>query len=434
MTRLRLKLGVCPGLIVLLLAGGVSAANLLDEICAQYPGRPHSWLEVVNTLKALDEASPRLSAYSVGLSHEGRQIPLAALYAPGTKFGETARLFIIARQHGSEKAGTEATMALIRHLVGTQNEPELNLLRRVTLIICPMVNPDGAERNRRRNAQGRDLNRDWAALSQPETRAIEAAVRMWRPHAFVDLHELPANSRKAAYKVNFVETLGPDAALSPALSGDCMFVARTLTFRANAYGFPLNAFFDDSSDNLALAHRHFGFRHGLYSFLLEAKTGGGRDMKHRMRFHLLGMLTIAAFLAGKVAAPSATASMPLEAQPPRAVSRRPARPSPAPAGPVEPVRTTVRLVSPAAGSEIAGDTVLRAEVTSSEEFSYVTFEIDGRVKALTNTAPFEYRLDWTDLAPGGHKVAVRAHNRSGTVLAQDEIPIRLRGETTQVAE
>jgi len=34
------------------------------------------------------------------------------------------------------------------------------------------------------------MNRDWAALTQPETRARVKAVLEWYPQVFVDLHEM----------------------------------------------------------------------------------------------------------------------------------------------------------------------------------------------------------------------------------------------------
>jgi hypothetical protein len=58
-----------------------------------------------------------------------------------------------------------------------------------------MVNPDGAERDQRRNANNADLNRDHVLLSQPETRVLHAAFRRIMPHIAVDSHEFQRDSQ-----------------------------------------------------------------------------------------------------------------------------------------------------------------------------------------------------------------------------------------------
>ena len=42
----------------------------------------------------------------------------------------------------------------------TDDEPVKRILSALTLYVVPMLNPDGAERYQRRNAQNIDLNRD----------------------------------------------------------------------------------------------------------------------------------------------------------------------------------------------------------------------------------------------------------------------------------
>lgn len=58
----------------------------------------------------------------------------------------------------------------------------------------PMVNPDGGEKNQRRNALGADLNRDHMTLEQPETLALHKAFRSIRPHVSIDCHEFARDS------------------------------------------------------------------------------------------------------------------------------------------------------------------------------------------------------------------------------------------------
>ena len=51
-----------------------------------------------------------------------------------------------------------------------------------------MLNPDGAERNVRRNAQGIDINRDAVELQTPEGRFLKAIRDRYAPAAGFNLH------------------------------------------------------------------------------------------------------------------------------------------------------------------------------------------------------------------------------------------------------
>jgi hypothetical protein len=97
----------------------------------------------------------------------------------------TWRVLLYAQQHGDEVSGKDALLYLIRDAV---RSPE-TLPADVDLWIMPMVNPDGAEANTRRNGAGVDLNRDHIVLEQPETQALHRVVRRLRPHVAVDCHE-----------------------------------------------------------------------------------------------------------------------------------------------------------------------------------------------------------------------------------------------------
>ena len=57
--------------------------------------------------------------------------------------------------HGDEPTATCALADILSYLVATRAEPATQqLLSRLTLLVLPMLNPDGAIRNDRRNAQG----------------------------------------------------------------------------------------------------------------------------------------------------------------------------------------------------------------------------------------------------------------------------------------
>ncbi|HUO83854.1 MAG TPA: M14 family zinc carboxypeptidase [Thermoanaerobaculia bacterium] len=121
--------------------------------------------------------------------------------------------------HGNESSSSEAAM-LTAHWLATSEEAR-PLLDRAVVLVEPVENPDGRERyvswyrerlgsepDPERDAAehyepwpgGRynhylvDLNRDWAWITQIETRARVAAFRRWNPQVFVDFHEMSPES------------------------------------------------------------------------------------------------------------------------------------------------------------------------------------------------------------------------------------------------
>ena len=122
--------------------------------------------------------------------------------------------------HGNESSSSEAALWTAYDLARGA-EDVAGVLDSVVVIIDPMVNPDGRDRyvSFYRQARGLepnpvgitrehrepwpggrpnhylfDLNRDWAWMSQPETRARLATWDDWNPQVHVDLHEMGSNS------------------------------------------------------------------------------------------------------------------------------------------------------------------------------------------------------------------------------------------------
>ena len=120
--------------------------------------------------------------------------------------------------HGNEISSTDAAMMTAYHLLASENDAMVNKILANTLVfIDPLQNPDGRSRfvNRyyetvglqdngdRFNAehnepwpQGRsnhylfDMNRDWLALTQPETKGRVKALNKYHPLVVIDLHEM----------------------------------------------------------------------------------------------------------------------------------------------------------------------------------------------------------------------------------------------------
>ena len=123
----------------------------------------------------------------LGKSVEGR--PINAL-----TYGEGERKVLLwSQMHGNESTATMALFDLFNFLEGT-SEDGFDYIRsaiREKLLVrfIPMLNPDGAERFVRRNAQEIDLNRDAIRQSSPEGIMLKTARDEFEPEFGFNLHD-----------------------------------------------------------------------------------------------------------------------------------------------------------------------------------------------------------------------------------------------------
>jgi hypothetical protein len=124
--------------------------------------------------------------------------------------------------HGNEISSADAALAEAYHLLAARGNADADLTMRDALVIIdPMQNPDGRQRFVTGNLLGRaaepdseplsaehdepwpggrsnhylfDMNRDYFALTQPETRGRARVMLEWYPQVVVDLHEMGGNS------------------------------------------------------------------------------------------------------------------------------------------------------------------------------------------------------------------------------------------------
>lgn len=130
------------------------------------------------------DASAHLRRRELARSVEGRE-----LYAVEFGRGPT-RVLLWSQMHGNEPTATLALVDLLRYLHESADSREGKLLAdRLTIVMLPMLNPDGAQRNRRENAQGLDINRDARRLASPEGRALAEIHARFSPHFGFNLHD-----------------------------------------------------------------------------------------------------------------------------------------------------------------------------------------------------------------------------------------------------
>jgi len=147
---------------------------------------------VLDFLTALAGDSHKVRLGSIGRSIQGRDIPVLYLTAEGlddpVAIGKLGRpvVWLIGQQHGNEPAGGEAMLALASALAKGELAP---LLDRVSVVIVPRANVDGAANDRRVLASGADPNRNHLLLSEPEIAALHRAMRSLPPDVVFDHHE-----------------------------------------------------------------------------------------------------------------------------------------------------------------------------------------------------------------------------------------------------
>ncbi|MCC3860419.1 M14 family zinc carboxypeptidase [Pseudemcibacter aquimaris] len=124
--------------------------------------------------------------------------------------------------HGDELSAAESSLQTAYHLLAANNQPWIdNIMQNSVVFIDPLINPDGraravntyhenkgllpdnsgvsAEHNQpwpggRVNHYMFDMNRDWFALTQPETQGRIKAMQEFFPLIYIDLHEMGGNS------------------------------------------------------------------------------------------------------------------------------------------------------------------------------------------------------------------------------------------------
>jgi len=207
--------------------------------------------EIRRGFEALAEAYPeRIRLFPYATSWEGRELFYAAIGTPeriagldairadiqtiahpdrhGSDAVERAlgrvpgTVWLAASVHGNEISPADAAMVTAWHLLAARDDALVDRLLAETLVfINPLQNPDGRARfvhqfeqalglepqasrlaaehdepwpSGRVNHYLFDLNRDWLALTQPETQGHVEALLSWYPLAFVDAHEMGSDS------------------------------------------------------------------------------------------------------------------------------------------------------------------------------------------------------------------------------------------------
>ncbi len=120
----------------------------------------------------------------IGTSAEGRSINLLTLGTGKTK------IFMWSQMHGDEPTATMGLLDLLNYIAKNGNSAEVKkILSETTLLMIPMLNPDGAQRFQRRTSQGIDMNRDALRLQTPEAKLLKSIRAKFNPEIGFNLHD-----------------------------------------------------------------------------------------------------------------------------------------------------------------------------------------------------------------------------------------------------
>ncbi|WP_445428073.1 M14 family zinc carboxypeptidase [Alishewanella sp. HL-SH05] len=119
----------------------------------------------------------------------GRSVKQQPIYQLQLGQGDK-RILAWSQMHGDESTATAALFDLLNYLQAPEQAAwREQLFAEITLYIIPMLNPDGAAKHSRVNAQGIDINRDALALQSPEGQLLMAAAKQIKPHFAFNLHD-----------------------------------------------------------------------------------------------------------------------------------------------------------------------------------------------------------------------------------------------------
>jgi hypothetical protein len=201
--------------------------------------------KLVEYMKALANASDRISIENRGTTYEGRPLLLLTITSPKNhqnleairtehlKLSDasvssslsTSSMPLVIYQgysiHGNEASGANAGMLVAYYLAAAEGNYITELLDTTVILFDPSYNPDGLNRfaswvnthksqnlsadpsdreyneawpRGRTNHYWFDMNRDWLVSQLPESQARIKSFHQWKPNILTDHHEMGTNS------------------------------------------------------------------------------------------------------------------------------------------------------------------------------------------------------------------------------------------------
>jgi hypothetical protein len=267
--------------------------------------------ELKQFIQEIDKQSDLIISEVLTKSVEGRE--LYAVYFSKDGFGKDEnkiKVLIFAQQHGNEQSGKEGALLLISELLKTENQ---HLFDKIDFVLIPQMNPDGSEKNQRRNGNGMDLNRNHLILTEPETIALHKLFDKYHFEVTMDVHEywpFGEEWKKLGFRRNFDETIGAMTNINISEDLRKLSYDKYLPFvfnyiSENGYsvfhylpgGPPTIDYMRYSTFDINDGRQSFGIQNTL-SFIQEGMNGENYStdkLEHRAKGQMIGMLGLLKF-------------------------------------------------------------------------------------------------------------------------------------------
>ncbi|MDY0083136.1 MAG: M14 family zinc carboxypeptidase, partial [Ignavibacteriaceae bacterium] len=228
-------------------------------------------------------------------------------------FGKDAskiKVLIFAQQHGDEQSGKEGALLLINELLKTENQ---YLFDKIDFTLVPQLNPDGSEKDQRRNGNEMDLNRNHLILTEPEVIGLHQLFNKYLFEVTMDVHEywpFSESSKKFGYHKNYDETIGAMTNINISEKLRKLSYDKYIPFifdyisKKNFSAFHYLPGGSSGSENLRYStfdindgRQSFGIQNTL-SFIQEGLNGENsslENIEHRAKGQMIGMLGLLKF-------------------------------------------------------------------------------------------------------------------------------------------
>ena len=141
------------------------------------------WISFKNIEKVFDKHSYSFEISQIGTSEKDQSI-MSLQIGTGKK-----RILLWSQMHGNESTGTKALFDLFNCFSNCSDIYFKQILKECTLLIIPMLNPDGSLAYTRVNANGVDLNRDAVDKKAKESKLLRNILEDFNPNFCFNLHD-----------------------------------------------------------------------------------------------------------------------------------------------------------------------------------------------------------------------------------------------------
>jgi hypothetical protein len=270
-----------------------------------------SHAELLEYVKVISLNSKLIKVDTLAVTRQGKVIPVVKI-SKGVFAKDKSKLkvLIFAQQHGNEQSGKEGALLLIKYLIEKENKALLNNL---DIAIVPQMNPEGSEKNERRNSASMDLNRNHLILTEPETVGLHKLFNKYLFEATMDVHEFypyGETYKKYGYRSNSDVEVGTLTNINVStkireLSDKKYMPFIKKYFNDRQYSFfeycpggpPGIDFFRRSTFDINDGRQGFGILNSL-SFIQEGKNGNDAfldNIERRSHVQMTGMLGLLEF-------------------------------------------------------------------------------------------------------------------------------------------